>query len=133
MTLLPSQLVDAFRRFPIRSQDGKGENALVVSKFFDPAGRYTFFVTGGSPVLEDDGTPVLLDDGTPDWEFFGFCLSPLGEDCDEWGYGTLAEFRSVRGRFGLGIERDTSVVPGERTVSSFLSSPSENHVPDTNS
>ena len=82
MKLLTDQLVDAFRRFPLRSQDGKGEDALVVSKFFDPAGRYTFFVTEGSPVLEDDGTPVLLDDGTPDWEFFGFCLSPLGEDCD---------------------------------------------------
>ena len=119
MQLLTASLEASFARSPIGGQDGKGDDALVIAKFFDPSGRYTFYATEGGPIL-DDGTPVLTANGTPDWEFFGYCLSPLGEDCDEWGYATLAELQSVRGRFGLGIERDTSVVPGERTVRSFL-------------
>ena len=119
MLLLTASLAAAFRRFPIDSQDGKGEDAIVIGKFFDPAGRYTFYATEGGPIL-DDGVPVLTPSGTPDWEFFGFCVSPLGPDCDEWGLITLAELQSVRGPRGLGIERGTSVVPGERTVGSFL-------------
>jgi hypothetical protein len=105
--LLTASLEEAFKRFPIHSQDGKGDDALVVCKFFDPSGRYTFYATEGAPV------------GTQDWEFFGYCVSPLGEDCDEWGYVTLSELRSIRGAFGLGIERDTSVTTAERTVGSF--------------
>lgn len=109
--LLTTELQEAFKRFPIHSQDGRGDDALVVCKFFDPSGRYTFYVTEGAPT------------GTQDWEFFGFCVSPLGDDCDEWGSVTLSELRSVRGAFGLGIERDTSVDPATRTVGSFLGRP----------
>lgn len=107
MQLLTPSLEAAFTRFPLGSQDGKGDDALVVCKFFDPSGRYTFYATEGARV------------GTQDWEFFGYCVSPLGDDCDEWGSVTLAELQSVRGMFGLGIERDTSVTPAERTVGSF--------------
>jgi hypothetical protein len=59
-------------------------------KFFDPCGRYTFYV------LEWDGEDT----------FFGYVVSPLGEDCDEFGYASLAEIAAVRNRLGLGIERD---------------------------
>ena len=119
MQLLTAPLITAFQRFPIHAQDGRGDDAVVVCKFFDPTGRYTLYVTEGEPILAG-GAPSRLADGTPNWEFFGYCLSPLGEDCDEWGYVTLEELHYLRGRFGLGIERDTSVVPGERTVGSFL-------------
>jgi len=37
--------------------------------------------------------------------FFGF-VQIFGDHNDEWGYFSLAELESVKGRFGLGIERD---------------------------
>jgi hypothetical protein len=133
MQLLTASLAEAFRRFPLHSQDAKGEGALVVCKFFDPCGRYTFFVTEGEPVSDHRG-PVLTEDGEPEWDFFGYCLSPLGEDCDEWGYVTLSELRSVRGHLGLGIERDLAVLPGKKTVASFTRRSTTNTpAPDTNS
>ena len=105
--LLTPSLEEAFRRFPLQSQDGLGDDALVVCAFFDPSGRYTFYATEGAPI------------GRGDWEFFGYCLSPHGDDCDEWGSVTLSELRSIRGPLGLGIERDASVTPAARTVGSF--------------
>lgn len=84
-------------KYPIGSQDNYNlgldglNEATVWLKLFDPTGRYTLFVT------EADLKRGLL---------FGYCISPLGEDCDEWGYTSLDELRTVRGRWGLGIERD---------------------------
>lgn len=60
-------------------------------KVFDPTGRLTYYAT------EYDPTEKL---------FFGYMVSPLGEDCDEWGYSSLDEFEALKGRFGLGLERD---------------------------
>lgn len=59
-------------------------------KLFDPSGRLTYYVT------EYDGADAL----------YGYMVSPLGKDCDEWGYSSLEELTGVKGRFGLGIERD---------------------------
>lgn len=50
---------------------------------------------------------VCIEDVT----LFGYCISPLGPDCDELGYASLAEIESVRNRLGLGLERDTSFRP----------------------
>jgi hypothetical protein len=93
MNLLPPEVRATFEQYPIDSQDGRGMQAIVVAKYFFPAGRYTFFATEGEP------------DGDSDFLFFGYCLSALGEDCDEWGYTRLSELQSVT-RGGLGIERD---------------------------
>lgn len=71
----------------------KTENKVAVCKFFDPCGRYTFYVVEGGP--EGD-----------DFIFFGYCVSPLGPDCDEWGYASLSELSSVKNRLGLKLERD---------------------------
>jgi hypothetical protein len=65
------------------------ENAadpMVVCKFFDPTGSWTWFA------IEFDGTDI----------FFGLVV---GHET-ELGNFSLAELESVRGRFGLGIERD---------------------------
>jgi Protein of unknown function (DUF2958) len=59
----------------LRSTDGQGMDAMARVKFFAPASRYTLFVT------EFDGTDLL----------YGWCVSPLGADCDEWGYSNLQE------------------------------------------
>jgi hypothetical protein len=53
--------------------------------------------------------PLHVTQATPaggDWELYGYCISPLGPDCDEWGYASLNELATVRNRLGLGIERD---------------------------
>jgi hypothetical protein len=90
MDLLPHNVRAALERFPLGSQDGRGMDALVVVKYFFPAGRYTLYVTEA----EFDGD---------DAQMFGYCLSPFGEDCDEWGYAMLSELQSVE-RGGLTIE-----------------------------
>lgn len=95
MDLVTSELRSVIPLFPLGSQEGLRENAKVLVKFFFPAGRYTFFVTEAEP----RGKDVL---------FFGFCVSALGEDCDEWDYTSLTELLSVKVR-GLTIERDTSI------------------------
>lgn len=69
----------------------QGENPKVYVKFFDPGGRYTYYAT------EYDPEERLL---------YGFCVSPLGAACSEWGYTSLDELAGVRNRFGIGIERD---------------------------
>ena len=91
MKIITKEVEQTALRYPIGSQDGKGEEAIAWLKFFDPCGRYTFYVT------EAD-----LKTG----ELFGYCVSPLGPDCDEWGYADLNELKAVRGKFGLGVERD---------------------------
>ncbi|HET8797640.1 MAG TPA: DUF2958 domain-containing protein [Thermoanaerobaculia bacterium] len=106
MDLLPPDVRAALARFPIGSQDGRGMDAVVVVKYFFPAGRYTLFVTEA----EVDGEDVRL---------FGYCLSPFGADCDEWGYASLAELQSVRVR-GLAIERDLHFPIATRTVADAL-------------
>jgi hypothetical protein len=71
------------------------EDKLLVAKFFHPSGRGTWYMA------EYDPEQRLA---------FGFCVSPLGPDCDEWGYFSMDELEEVMVH-GLGIERDTSFRP----------------------
>jgi len=94
MELLTPQHIQAFReRFPLGSQEGRGGEAFIDLKFFHPTSRYTLYVTEGGE--EHNG----------DWTFFGYAVSALGSDCDEWGYTSLSELSQVH-TDGLGIERD---------------------------
>lgn len=106
MDFLPHDVRAALARFPLGSQDGRGMDAVVVVKYFFPAGRYTLYVTEA----EFDGDDAQL---------FGYCLSPFGEDCDEWGYASLAELRSLRVR-GRTIERDLHFPIAARSVRQAL-------------
>ena len=85
MELLTKEIRDAFKK--IGSQEGKPpEEQVCVVKFFDPTGSWTWYAT------EFDGEDTFF--GLVD----GFEL--------EWGTFSLSELRSIKGRFGLGIERD---------------------------
>ncbi len=42
--------------------------------------------------------------------FFGYVVSPLGEDCDEWGYFSLSELESVRFPVRMLVGGDARVV-----------------------
>ncbi len=84
MELLTKENREAFKK--IGSQDGKGAEAICVVKFFDPTGSWTWYAT------EFDGKDTFF--GLVD----GFEL--------EWGPFSLSEMQSIKGRFGLDIERD---------------------------
>lgn len=66
-------------------QDGKGDQAIVIAKFFHCRSRYTFFVTE----MPYEGT------------FFGYTVNMA----QEWGNTDIAEMEAVRVN-GLPIERD---------------------------
>lgn len=73
-----------------------GDTARVEMKLFDPYGRFTYYATS----LNEDGDTL-----------FGFAVSPLGPDCDEWGYASLTELTSLV-KFGRPrIERDRHFDP----------------------
>lgn len=90
MKLMTKEIERKFKKYPLYSQDGKGDDAEVVVKFFTPDANATWLITEGEP----------LEDG--DWEFFGLCYI----NCWEWGYVRLSELKRVRGGFGLPVERD---------------------------
>ena len=77
--------------------DGQGDDAIARLKLFTPTGRMTLYVT------EFDGEDTL----------FGYMVSPLGPDCDEWGYSSLRELAEVRvfGGAMAGVERDRYFTP----------------------
>ena len=77
---------------PLGATNGKDpKDVRVVAKWFNPQGRGTFYMT------ELDPAEMLA---------YGYVRGELGPDCDEMGYFCLNELRSIRLRFGLGIERD---------------------------
>lgn len=73
------------------AQDGKGGDAVAFVKFFDPCGSWTWYAT------EFDGED----------RFFGL----VDGNEKELGYFSLSELKTVKGRFGLGIERDMYWTP----------------------
>ena len=106
MDLLPPTIRAVLARYPIGSQSRRGMDAVVIVKYFFPAGRYTFYVTEA-------------DDQGEDIQFFGYCVSPFGPDCDEWGYSSLAELQTLRVR-SFTIERDLHFPLATRTVRDAL-------------
>lgn len=102
--LLPDSLRKTFAdKYPLGSQeDLPTSEKKIVAKFFFPAGRYTYYVVEGEP----EGS---------DFIFFGYCLSFLGEEYDEWGYVSLSEWLSLRkGPFHM--ERDIHFPVAKRTI-----------------
>ena len=70
----------------------KVSDPIVHVKFFDPTGSWTWYAT------EFDGEDT----------FFGYVKGFV----DEWGYFSLSELQSIKGSFGLGIERDLYFISG---------------------
>ena len=87
MKLLTQELVDRFQQ--IGRQEDKSD-PLIIAKFFNPTGAGTWYATEYNP---------------SDKTFFGY-VSIFGAWNDEWGYFSLTELESLKGPFGLGIERD---------------------------
>lgn len=90
MKLMTKELEKRFEQYPLGSQDGKGLNATVVVKYFNPCGSGTWLITEGEK--QEDGS----------WLLFGYCHIFEWE----WGYVSLSELEGVNLPFDLGIERD---------------------------
>ena len=87
MKLLTKELVERFNN--VGSQE-EVKDPLVITKFFNPTGAGTWYATEYNPETK---------------MFFGY-VSIFGDWNDEWGYFSLVELESLKGPFGLGIERD---------------------------
>ena len=78
------------------TEDTPTHEKIAWLKIFDPCGRLTYYATEYDP---------------EERIFFGYMVSPLGADCDEFGNSSLDEFEAIKGRFGLGLERDIHFEP----------------------
>lgn len=87
MKLLTQDLLIRFEQVG-RQEDN--QDPLVIAKFFNPTGAGTWYATEYNPESK---------------MFFGY-VSIFGDWNDEWGYFSLTELESLKGPFGLGIERD---------------------------
>lgn len=88
--LMTKELEKKLEKYPIGSQDGKGMEAEVIVKYFNPCGAGTWLITEGEKQTNGD------------WLLFGYCHIFEWE----WGYVTLSELESVTLPFGLKIERE---------------------------
>ena len=77
---------------PLYSQDGKGDDAIVYAKFFDPCSSWTWSATEYDPDTR---------------EFFGL----VDGEYKELGYFSLDQLESFTNFLGLGIERDIHFDP----------------------
>lgn len=91
MKLVTKQLEKLFEKYPLYSQEEKGEEALVLCKFFAPVGAYTWYVLEAEK-REDD------------YMFFGLVINNQFER--EYGYFTLSQLEEIRLPFACRIERD---------------------------
>ena len=86
------------------STDGQGDKAIIQAKLFTPDSSFTWYI------LEMD-----QDSG----ECFGMVTSNLNYNELEYGYFNLNELKTVRGQFGLPVERDQYF--GRKTVGELKS------------
>ena len=95
MGLMTEELKQRLTENPLRSHDGEDfKDVKVLCKFFVASefarSRYTFYVSEGSPIDEED------------WEFFGYVKSPITPEYDELGPVTLKELEELRVPTGFG-------------------------------
>ena len=93
MKLLTKAIEKKLTRYPLYSQDGRGKDADIICKFFNPYGRGTWYVLEGEK--QENG----------DWMFYGI-VDVLDR---EYGYFMLSDIENLAVRvFGvdMGLERD---------------------------
>lgn len=94
---MTKEIEQRLEKYPLYSQDGKGEDAEIVCKFFSPVGDWTWYVLEAEKFNEDD------------YEFFGIVINGYGEQ--EYGFFTLGELKQLQLPFGLSVERDMYFSP----------------------
>ena len=92
MKLITKKIEKELAKYPLYSQDSKGNEAVAICKFFLQG--FTWYVLEA----QKNGS---------DYEFFGI-VDGLDK---EYGYFTLSQLQSLRGRLGLTVERDMYFKP----------------------
>lgn len=92
MKLITKKIENELAKYPLYSQDSKGNEAVAICKFFLQG--FTWYVLEA----QKNGN---------DYEFFGI-VDGLDK---EYGYFTLSQLQSLRGRWGLTVERDMYFKP----------------------
>lgn len=92
MKLVTKKIEKELAKYPLYSQDSKGNEAVSICKFFLQG--FTWYVLEA----QKNGS---------DYEFFGI-VDGLDK---EYGYFTLSQLQSLRGRWGLTVERDMHFKP----------------------
>lgn len=92
MKLITKAIEEELAKYPLYSQDSKGDNAIAVCKFFLQG--YTWYV-------------LEAEKNGDDYEFYGIIVGQF----TELGYFTLLQLKNVRGKWGLGVERDRGFKP----------------------
>jgi hypothetical protein len=91
MKLITKVIERKLEKNPLYSgEDIPLEDKKILVKFFTPWSNWTWFVTEAE----------RLEDG--DWRFFGLVHGIE----KEWGYFMFSELQSLRGPWGLKVERD---------------------------
>ena len=96
---------DLLKTLPALYSQENNPDPLVVCKFFTPDAGWTWYAIEVSPV-DVDG---FYDTDKPKVDFLFFGLVS-GVDV-ELGYFALSELQSIRGKFGLPVERDRFFAP----------------------
>ena len=98
MKLITKEIQRKLDDTPIYTHDGKKpEDVPIIVKFFDPAGRFTYYVTECEKYNQGNQEGM---------RFFGFCVSPITSQFDELGYMDFEEMTSAYTRRVLKLERD---------------------------
>ena len=103
MELLTKEIIEKFKKYPLYSQDGKGEDSVVLVKYFNPCGAGTWLITEAEQ--QEDG----------DWLLFGYCH--IFER--EWGDVMLSDLQNLKLPFGLTIECDL-YIPKDAKVKDLI-------------
>lgn len=90
MKLMTKEIARKLTARPIHSTDGKGFDAEVVVKYFNPTGAGTWLITEGE------------QQAAGDWLLYGYCYITTWE----WGYVLLSQLEEIWLPMGLRIERD---------------------------
>ena len=123
---LTDEVKKALAKYPYRSQDGKGMQAKVIVRFFNPVGTGTWYVTEMADVLyrknANKGTdyvtyekrdPNFSFDKVKDIVFFG--RAELGYEF-EWGSFSMSELETLILPHDMEIERDEHIPPLKYTL-----------------
>ena len=92
MKLITKKIEKELAKYPLYSQDSKGNEAVAICKFFLQG--FTWYVLEA----QKNGS---------DYEFFGI----VDGEFKEYGYFTLSQLQQTRGRWGLTVERDMYFKP----------------------
>lgn len=87
MNLLTKKIEEKLRKYPLGSQEGKFGDAKVITKFFNPYGSGTWYVT--------EAVHEVPNTEHEDWTLFGFCWL-YDKKMAEFGYFSLNDLQNAK-------------------------------------